>query len=94
MYWGDYYLNLIKSAKLDGSDSQLITNELSSPWGIDIDDNDIYFTEQRRRLYKQSKSPGSSKIQIHSDTSILDAKVYKGTGTYNVIKVVISTFVS
>ena len=96
IYWTDYSLNHIKSAKLDGSDVQLITSEVTNPIGIDIHDNYIYFTEHRGTLYKQSKSPGSSKIQIHSDTTYMwDVKVYqKGIRTYNVIKLVIGTLVS
>jgi len=85
----------MKSAKLDGSDVQLITSKLSKPYGIDIHDNYIYFTENHGRLYKQSKFPGSSKIQLHSDTPFMkDVKVYKDPGSYNVIKVCINTLVS
>jgi len=95
IYWTEYVGGYIKSAKLDGSDVQLITSELSKPYGIDIHDNYIYFTENNGRIYKQSKSPGSSKIQLHSDTAYMKGvKVYKGTGTYNVIELDISTLVS
>ena len=95
IYWTDYWYGHIKSAKLDGSDVQLITSELSEPYGIDVHNNYIYFTEQGGRLYKQSKSPGSSKIQLHSDTPYMrDVKVYKGTSRYNVIELYISTLVS
>ena len=80
---------------MDGSDVQLITSGLSSPLGINIHDNDIYFTEWHGKIYKLSKSPGSSKILIHSDTPyMMIVKVYKGTGTYNVIKLGINTSVS
>ena len=95
IYWTEYVGGYIKSAKLDGSDVQLITSELSKPYGIDIHDNYIYFTENNSRLCKQSKSPGSSKIQLLSDTPYMKGvKVYKGTGTYNVIELDISTLVS
>jgi low density lipoprotein-related protein 2 len=95
IYWTDHVHGHIKSAKLDGSDVQLITSGLSWPFGIDVHNNYIYFTETEGRLYKQSKSPGSSKIQLHSDTSYMyDVKVYKGTGRYNVIELYISTLVS
>ena len=95
IYWTDSSLGYIKSAKLDGSDVQLIISGLSSPLGIDIHDNDIYFTEWDGKMYKLSKSPGSSKILIHSDTPyMVSVKEYKDTGTYNVIKLVINTSVS
>ena len=95
IYWTDYWHGHIKSAKLDGSDVQLITSGLSEPYGIDVHNNYIYFTEQRGRLYKQSKYPGSSKIQLHSDTPYMrDVKAYKEAGRYNVIEVYISTLVS
>ena len=92
----DSSLGYIKSAKVDGSDVQLITSGLSGPLGIDIHDNEIYFTEwSLGKIYKQTKSPGSSKILIHSDTPyMMSVKVYKGTGTYNVIKLDINTSVS
>lgn len=81
---------------MDGSDVQLIISGLRQPWGIDVYNNDIYFTALPGRLYKQSKSPGSSKIPIHSNTPyMLDVKVYKKSiGMYNVIKLCISTLVS
>jgi hypothetical protein len=96
IYWTGYYPSCIKSAKLDGSDVQLITSEVLYPIGIEVHNNDIYFIEDYSKLYKQSKFPGSSKILIHTDTSyIWDVKVYqKDTRTYNVIKLVISTLVS
>ena len=95
IYWTDYLDNYIKSAKLDGSDVHLITREINRPRGIDIHDNYIYFAEFRGRLYKQSKSPGSSKIQLHSDTPyMIGVKVYKDPGTYTIIKLCISTLVS
>ena len=96
IYWTDSSLGYINSAKLDGSDVQLIISGLSSPFSIDIHDNEIYFTEWTRgKLYKQAKSPGSSKILIHSDTPyMMGVKVYKDTGTYNVIKLGINTSVS
>ena len=94
IYWTDFIFGYIKSAKLDGSDVQLITSGLTLPFGIDIYNNDIYFTDYSGKLYKQSKSPESSKIQIHSDRRISDVKVYYGPGTYNVIKLVIITLVS
>ena len=95
IYWTDYRHGHIKSAKLDGSDVQLIISGLSQPYGIDVHNNYIYFTEEGGRLYKQSKSPGSSKIQLHSDTPYMyDVKVYKEAGRYNVIEVYISTLVS
>jgi hypothetical protein len=78
IYWTNVKLNHIKSAKLDGSDVQLITNGLMYPMGIEVHYNDIYFTEYSGILYKQSKSPGSSKIQLHSDTpNMLGVKVYQ-----------------
>ena len=81
---------------MDGSDVQLITGGLTKPWGIEVHNNDIYFTEYSGNLYKQSKSPGSSKILIHSDTpSMFGVKVYqKYIRTYNVIKLCINTLVS
>ena len=95
IYWTDYGHGHIKSAKLDGSDVQLITSGLSAPYGIDVHNNYIYFTELRGRLYKQSKSPGSSKIQLLSDSPYMyDVKVYKRTGRYNVIELYIITLVS
>jgi hypothetical protein len=53
IYWTDYYNNSIKSAKVDGSDVQLITSEVTNPMGIDIHDNYIYFTENYGKLYKE-----------------------------------------
>jgi hypothetical protein len=96
IYWTDYYLDHIKSAKLDGSDAQLITSGLHRPLGIDVHNNDIYFTEISGKLYKQSKSPGSSKIQLHSDTpNMFGVIVYENDiCTYNVIKLLIITLVS
>ena len=96
IYWTDYHNNSIKSAKVDGSDVQLITSGLMEPVGIELHNNDIYFTEAIGKLYKQSKSPGSSKILIHSDAlHMFDVKVYqKYIRTYNVIKLCISTLVS
>ena len=81
---------------MDGSDVQLITSGLMGPLGIELHNNDIYFTEVIGKLYKQSKSPGSSKILIHSDALYMfDVKVYqKYIRTYNVIKLCISTLVS
>ena len=81
---------------MDGSDVQLITSGLMGPVGIELHNNDIYFTEAKGKLYKQSKSPGSSKILIHSDAPhMFDVKVYqKYIRTYNVIKLCISTLVS
>jgi hypothetical protein len=38
IYWTDSTLGYIKSAKVDGSDVQLITSGLSNPVGIDIQD--------------------------------------------------------
>ena len=88
IYWTDYYLNHIKSAKLDGSDVQLITSGLDRPLVIDVHNNDIYFTEYSGKLYKHSKSPGSSIMQLHSDTPYMfGVTVYKNDiRTYNVIK--------
>ena len=82
IYWTDSTLGYITSAKVDGSDVQLITSGLSGPMGIDIHDNEIYFSEWHLgKIYKLSKSPGSSKILIHSDTPyMMSVKVYKGTG--------------
>jgi hypothetical protein len=58
---------------------------------IDVHNNYIYFTQQGGRLCKQTKPPGSSKIQLHSDTPYMrDVKVYKITGRYNVIELYIS----
>ena len=96
IYWTDYYPSYIKSAKLDGSDVQLITSEVMYPMGIEVHNNDIYFIEEYGKLYKQSKFPGSSKILIHTATSYMwGVKVYQnGIRTYNVIKLVISTLVS
>jgi hypothetical protein len=96
IYWTDRLNQSIKSAKVDGSDVQLITSGLTGPVGIELHNNDIYFTEHHGKLYKQSKSPGSSKILIHSDAPhMFDVKVYqKYTRTYNVIKLCISTLVS
>jgi hypothetical protein len=95
IYWTDYYHSNIKSAKLDGSDVQLITSEVTEPIGIEVHNNDIYFTELNGKLYKQSKFPGSSKILIHTDTHMWDVKVYqKDTRTYTVIKLVTGTLVS
>ena len=81
---------------MDGSDVQLITSGLMRPMGIELHNNEIYFTEDKGKLYKQSKSPGSSKILIHSDAPhMFDVKVYqKYIRTYNVIKLCISTLVS
>lgn len=82
---------------MDGSDVQLITSGLTGPMGIELHNNDIYFTEVIGKLYKQSKSPGSSKIQIPSNAPhiMFDVKVYqKYIRTYNVIKLCISTLVS
>ena len=46
-------------------------------------------------LYRQSKSPGSSIIPLHSDTPSMESvKVYKDPGTYNVTAIIISTLVS
>ena len=82
IYWTDFVLGYIKSAKLDGSDVQLITSGLNNPTGIDVHDNYIYFTEWSGTLYKQSKSPGSSKTPLHSDTPNMESvKVYKYSGT-------------
>jgi hypothetical protein len=96
IYWTDSTLGYIKSAKVDGSDVQLITSGLSNPVGIDIHDNEIYFSEwQLGKIYKQAKSPGSSKILIHSDTPyMMSVKVCKRTGMYNVIKLDINISVS
>ena len=95
IYWTDFLLGYIKSAKLDGSDVQLITRGLSNPTGIDVHDNHIYFTEWSGNLYKQSKSPGSSIIPLHSDTPNMESvKVYKEPGTYNIIALIINTLVS
>ena len=95
IYWTDSALGYIKSAKLDGSDVQLITSGFSNPLGIEIHDNEIYFTEWHGKIYTLSKSPGSTKILIHSDTPyMMSVKVYKGTGMYNVIKLNINTSVS
>ena len=78
IYWTEYHNNSIKSAKLDGSDVQLITSGILEPLGIDLHNNDIYFTDESGKLYKQSKSPGSSKILIHNNTqTIFDVKVYQ-----------------
>ena len=81
---------------MDGSDIQPITSGILEPLGIDLHNNDIYFTDYSGALYKQSKSPGSSRILIHSDAPhIFDVKVYqKYIRTYNVIKLCISTLVS
>ena len=81
---------------MDGSDVQLITSGLMGPVGIELHNNDIYFTDFSGALYKQSKSPGSSKILIYNNTKIIfDVKVYqKYIRTYNVIKLCISTLVS
>jgi hypothetical protein len=81
---------------VDGSDVQLITSGLTRPVAIELHNNDIYFTEYIGKLYKQSKSPESSTILIHSDAPhIFDVKVYqKYIRTYNVIKLGISTLVS
>ena len=81
---------------MDGSDVQLIASGLAPPMGIDIHANEIYFTAwQLGKGYKQAKSPGSTKILIHSDTPyMMSVKVYKRTGTYNVIKLNINTSVS
>jgi hypothetical protein len=54
MYWTDYRNDSIKSAKVDGSDVQLITSGLMGPVGIELHNNDIYFTEAKGKLYKQS----------------------------------------
>jgi hypothetical protein len=82
IYWTDFALGYIKSATLDGSDVQLITSGLNKPTGIDVHDNHIYFTEWSGNLYKQSKSPGSSKTPLHSDTPYMESvKVYKYSGT-------------
>ena len=63
---------------MDGSDVQLITSGLRGPRGIELHNNDIYFTESIGNLYKQSKSPGSSKSLIHSNAShMFDVKVYQ-----------------
>jgi hypothetical protein len=96
IYWTDVSLSHIKSAKVDGSDVQLITNGLTYPTGIEVHNNDIYFTEYYGKLYKQSKFPGSSKILIHTDTPFIwGVKVYQnGIRTYNVIKLVTGTLVS
>ena len=76
IYWTDLRNNSIKSAKVDGSDVQLITSGLRGPMGIELHNNDIYFTEFTGKLYKQSKSPGSSKSLIHSNAShMFDVKV-------------------
>ena len=78
IYWTDLRNNSIKSAKVDGSDIQPITSGILEPLGIDLHNNDIYFTDQSGKLYKQSKSPGSSKILIHNNTQIIfDVKVYQ-----------------
>ena len=84
------------SAKLDGSEIQLIASGISDPFGVDIHDNFIYFTGNNGRLYKQSKSTGSSKIQIHFDTpDMMSVKVYqKDLRTYNVMKLVIKSLLS
>lgn len=84
------------SAKLDGSDIQLITSDLYIPSGIDIHDDYIYFTANNGRLYKQSKSPGSSKIQLNFDIqNMRGVKVYqKDMRTYNVMKLVIRSLLS
>ena len=96
IYWTDHSLHYIKSAKLDGSDVQLITSGLTYPMGIEVHNNDIYFTEHSGKLYKQSKFPGSSKILIHTDTRYMwGVKVYqKDTRTYTVIKLCTGTLVS
>ena len=96
IYWTDYTLNYIKSAKLDGSDVQLITSEVTNPMGIEVHNNDIYFTEYNGKLYKQSKFPGSSKILIHTDTPHMwGMKIYQSdTRTYTVIKLVTGTLAS
>ena len=96
IYWHDYHHSYIKSAKLDGSDVQLITSEVTKPIGIEVHNNDIYFTEWNGKLYKQSKFPGSSKILIHTDTPHMwGVKVYqKDTRTYTVIKLVTGTLAS
>ena len=87
IYWTDYYLNFIKSAKLDGSDVQLFTSKANGPMGIAVHYNDIYFSEWLGGVYKQSKSPGSSKIHIHSDPYMWGMKKYQNyIRTYNVIK--------
>ena len=92
IYWTDYYFGFIKSAKLDGSDVQLITSDVNGPMGIAVHYNDIYFSERWGGLYKQSKSPGSSKIHIHSDPYMWGIKEYQNyTRTYNVIKLGINT---
>jgi hypothetical protein len=95
IYWTDFILGYIKCATLDGSDVQLITSGLNNPTGIDVHDNQIYFTEWSGNLYKQSKSPGSSIIALHSDTPYMESvKVYKDPGTYNVIALIINKLVS
>ena len=96
IYWTDEHLNHIKSAKLDGSDVQLFTSEVTKPIWIEVHNNDIYFTEYYGKLYKQSKFPGSSKILIHTDTPYMwGVKIYqKDTRTYTVIKLVTGTLVS
>jgi hypothetical protein len=96
IYWTEYINGNIKSANLDGSDVQLITSGLDYPFGIDVHNNDIYFTEYHIKLYKQSKSPGSSKILIHTYAPpMYSVKVYQHhMRTYNVIMVVINTLVS
>jgi hypothetical protein len=63
---------------VDGSDVQLITSGLSGPMGIDIHDNEIYFTEyQRGKIYKQAKSPGSSN-HFEQDSVIVYSTGYSG----------------
>ena len=83
IYWTDNDYAHIMSAKVDGSEVEVITSGLSEPRGITVHDNDIYFSATQGglyNLYKQSKSQGSSKIQIHSETPyIKDIHVFKGT---------------
>lgn len=72
------------SANLDGSDVQLFAGGLSPPAGIDVHENDIYFTEWSGNLYKQSNYPKSSRILIHSDTPHMESvRVYNNPGNYS-----------
>ncbi|VDI38277.1 Hypothetical predicted protein [Mytilus galloprovincialis] len=64
LYWCDAGLNQIKTSNYDGSDVQVILNgtrKVHHPFGIDIDENNMYFTDWKKQVFQLSKFSSTPK---------------------------------
>ena len=78
LYWADAWTDYIECAEFDGSNRTVIVKGLTHPFGLDVDNGFVYWTDWRsKNIQRTSISDPSSLVVLRSGLKyLMEIRVY------------------